>query len=232
MIRRIMTAIDRGRSVALIGPSGIGKTALLSAVHHSPRLHRVPLYSADASTWKSALVGLAEALRSAKPSGMERPVDSLTGLRAFLQRHVIGRPYVLLLDHVGRLTLRAAEWFESWHRSGLPLVVALSSLDPAVTGKWWWTVIDFDCITVPPLTRAQTATLLSRLLPPVEYRLPERTRFLTGITRLSHGNPGQIVALARLAQNEKYHQHGRTNFRLLALDVALHHLGRQIAALQ
>ena len=233
IVASITTAVEQNRSVALVGPSGIGKTAILSAVRASSRLTRVALYSADASTFKSALGGIAQEFCAASSSEQRvRPPVSLNDLRRFVVAHLQREQHIVLLDHAGSLSLRAADFFESLHKGGIPLVVALSSLDPAVTGKWWWTVVGFERIIVPPLTLSQTRRLIACLLPPTECDLPERDRFATRIMTLSDGNPALIVALAHQARSPEYHQHGRTNFRLLALDVKLRHLSQRIAALE
>lgn len=233
IVASILTAVEEGRSIALVGPSGIGKTAILSAVRGASRLTRIALYSRDTSTLKSALGGIAEELCAVSPP--ERPVRrsaSLNVLRRFVQARLKPGRHIVLLDHAGFLSLRGADFFESLHSSDIPLVVALLSVDPAVTGKWWWTVVGFDRIVVPSLTLSQTRQLITYLLPRAEYDLPERDRFATRVMKLSSGNPALIVALARQARRPEYHQHGRTNFRLLALDVKLRHLSQRIAALE
>lgn len=241
--------IHAGQSVLLIGAAGMGKTAVLRALkaraEHSHT--RRALYCASASTVKEVLKSVAEdldALQRDIPSD-QRPAPwvphqerlaspsfstlSIRKLRRLLIPWLRSGQYPVLLDHVG--AVRGAyvtfldELVEDLH---VPIVVTARSLHPDESGRLWWVGCRFAKIEIPALTLGEARALTEETLDRNVVSLPDRQDFIRELVRLAAGNPRIITRICEMARLSRYQIGGRTDLRLLHLDLRVGDLQERI----
>jgi hypothetical protein len=252
IVHTVLAHIRQGRSALLLGPAGIGKTTILHAVMHAARQipsGRWPLYCEYASTLRVTLLALARQLsirESAVQPGLGEqelrmncaPRDaashilgrlSIARLRRLVAPRLLSGRYVVLLDHIGRVRGAHAtfleELAEDWR---VPLIVAARSLNPVETGRMWWVGWNFQKIVVPELSPGDARQLIARLLDRAAVSLPEQEDFVRELSRFARGNPGVITRACDLVGTNRYHVGGRTDLRLLWLDLKIHDLTQRI----
>lgn len=254
---RIVTAvldhIRHGRSAFLVGAAGIGKTAILHAAINRTRARggaRIPLYCGQTSTLKITLRCMAESLLAQEadgpapdprdapiPSGRESTLPRNLGRLSIgkLRRIVVPRLksglYTLLLDHVTPVRATKSVFLEYLADSvGVPIMAAVRSLHPREIGWLWWIGLTFTTIKIPALRRAEARQLIERTLERNGADLPDRGCFSKELMRIAKGNPRMIVRVCDLARSPRYQTGGRTNLRLLLLDLDIHDLRDRIEA--
>lgn len=230
--------IQHGTSVVLLGPSGIGKTTILQALvqpPHPDRTGRRIIYCQEASTLRVTLRGLAEQLLSSDHQlAAGRILPSLAGCSIARLRHIVegrlrrGR-VVALLDHIGMVRGAFAGFLEEiTERWSTPVVVAARSLDPADTGRLWWAAWPFAKVEVHPLTSREAERLAQRCLEEADVHLPDQADFIRRLNRVANGNPRLITQLCDMARSPQYQVGGRTDLRLLLLDLKMQDLQQDI----
>jgi hypothetical protein len=250
IVTSLLRLTRQGRSVLLIGAEGMGKTAILRAVADRARgsgRTRLPIYCGDASTLKQMLRSLAEELlaveadraRSAGPArppatSVRRPLSASLSIAA-LRRLVLPRlgthAYAVLLDLPGAIRGRYADFLDHLTEDlSVPLVVAARSLAPDETGRLWWVGARFRLIEVPALTRAEAHQVATRLLDRSHVILPDREAFVGELVTAAKGNPRLITRICEMARAPRYQAHGRTDLRLILLDLKIHDFQESIHA--
>ena len=233
--------VQRGTSVLVVGAGGMGKTAILQAVAQRT-LHQVTprqaIYCSEATTLRGTLQLLAEALFEREgtlstvrtgPQVLSRhqlarlPIGTLR--RFVLPRLRAGR-CVPLLDHLARLRGAYATFLDQLVEDHeIPIVAAAHSLSPDETGRLWWVGLKFAVIEVVPLRRTDARRLIEHCLAQAQINLPDRQDFVTGVIQRAGGNPRIIVRLCQMAGAPQYRVHGKTDLRLLWLDLKISNLG-------
>lgn len=252
--RIVMTVLDHfhnARSAFLVGAAGIGKTAILhAAVNRARGLGgaRTPIYCGQTSTLKITLRCMAEALLAQDadwptlgprdaPISSDRPLTlprnlgrlSIGKLRRIVVPRLKSGRYTLLLDHVTPVRAAKSVFLEYLVESlGIPIVAAVRSLHPQEIGWLWWVGLSFAKIEVPALRPAEARRLIEQMLDRGGASLPDRESFVNGLLSRAHGNPRVIVRVCGLARSPRYQTGGRTNFRLLLLDLKIRDLQDQI----
>lgn len=242
----VMTAlshIQNGRSAFLVGAAGIGKSAILrAAVNRARGLGgaRIPIYCGQTSTLKIMLRCMAEEflaqdepISPSRLSTLPHNLDrlSLVKLRGIVVPRLKSGRYTLLLDHVQPVRAAKSAFLEYLaERLDVPIVAAVRSLDPREIGWLWWIGLTFPTITIPELRRAEARQLIERTLERHGADLPDRACFSRELIRIAKGNPRMIVRVCELARSPRYQTGGRTNFRLLLLDLRIDELQDHIEA--
>jgi hypothetical protein len=239
LIGTVLAHLRRGRSVCLIGPPGIGKSAILRAVAARAGKAGVPcrpIYCEQGATLKSFLTALARQL-SVPEAGWDTGEAAARGRLSVgkLKRLVLPRlrseRYALLLDHFGLVRGAYATFLEKLtDRAKIPVVLAARSLDPRESGKLWWIAVGHATVAVPPLSPGEARRLIERCLEKGEGPLPDREAFIGELVRTAHGNPGVITRICEMAASGRYQIGGRTDFRLLLLDRAIEDVQARIDA--
>lgn len=195
------------------------------------------LYCSEATTLRKALQSLAEGLYDrygVLPTVTSRPRTtsrhlfarlSVGKLRQFVLPHLRAGGCVALLDHLevvrGAYT---AFWDTLVEDLRVPIVAAVRSLAPDDTGRLWWIGWNFTTIEVAPLSHKDARRLIDSCLDRARILLPDRQDFAKGVIKRAGGNPRLITRLCELAGAPRYQIGGRTNLRLLWIDVKISNL--------
>jgi hypothetical protein len=139
--------------------------------------------------------------------------------------------HAVLLDHVG-LVRGAYEAFLDGlvEHVRIPVVAAARSLDPTETGKLWWVGCGFERIDVPELTPGAARRLIEVGLDRAGAHLPDRSEFVSALVRKARGNPRVLTRLCQMARQFRYQRSGRTDLRLLWLDMNMQDVQQGIDA--
>ena len=240
LVDAVASHIRNGRSVLVVGAAGMGKSAILKAVAHRTahqEMYRQAIYCSEAATLRNTLQLLAEGLfdRQSTPpitSGPEvlsrnqfarLPIGTL---RQFVLPWLCAGRYVPLLDHLARVRGAYATFLDTLVEDlNVPIVAAARSLAPADTGRLWWVGVKFAVIEVLPLSRKDAHRLIEHCLDQARINLPDRDHFANGVVQLCAGNPRTMVRLCEMAGAPQYRVHGKTDLRLLWLDLKISNLG-------
>jgi hypothetical protein len=251
IVDALFTHIAAGQSVLLIGAAGMGKTAVFRAARDRQTCHtRRLLYCAHASTVKAVLKSLAGELcdretgiplsrrqGEAWTSGLEETTSSsvntlsIRKLRRLVMPCLRSGQYAVLLDHVGPVRGAYAtfldELVECLH---VPIVVAARSLHPDENGRLWWVGCRFVKVEMPALTSSEARQLAEETLERNAICLPDRHDFVRELAMLARGNPSIITRICDMARASRYQINGRTDLRLLHLDLQVRDLQDRIDA--
>lgn len=242
LVDMVASHIRNGRSLLVVGAAGMGKSAILqTAAHCTVRRQGTPrqaIYCREAATLRNTLQLLAEGLfdqqspllpLTSGPEVLSRnqfarlPIGTLS--RFVLPRLRAGR-YVPLLDHLARVRGTYATFLDNLVEDlNIPIVAAARSLAPDDTGRLWWVGVKFAVIEVLPLSRKDAHRLIEYCLDRAQIDLPDRQDFANGVIQRAGGNPRTIVHLCEMAGRPQYRIHGKTDLRLLWLDLKISNLG-------
>lgn len=236
IVKTLLDHLSQAKSVMLMGPPGIGKTAILREVagraRQAPDIRR-PIYCGQASTLKTTLRSIAEELLvQERPATRQRlGTLSIPKLRRLVMPRLRSGKYSVLLDHIGQVRGAYAAFLEGLaeHRN-IPIIAAVRSLDHSETGWMWWVGWNFPRIEVPPLGSDEARQLIALSLDRAKVSLPDREEFIRDLIRLAEGNPRMIIRTCEMARASTYQVGGRTKLPLLLLDLKLHDLQDRIEA--
>lgn len=250
IVATVLDVIRAGRSAFLVGATGIGKTAILRAVACRAGTHggaRELIYCGQTTTLKITLQCLAEALLAQDAAcavpGLEGEAPIPPDRRPAMPRNLAALPigklrqiamvrlsgrHAVLFDHVRPVSACAAFVGHLVENRGIPIVAAVRSLDSREIGNLWYAGLSFATINVPELRSSEARRLIERTLDRQQISLPDRNAFVEKLVSLANGNPRMIVRLCELARSPRYRTGGRTNFRLLLLDLRIDDLQDRI----
>jgi hypothetical protein len=205
-----------GRNVAVIGPAGIGKTAL---VRQAMAAMPDALYCPDTSTLKTACESLLAALGVSvtAPDNIQRKRAVLAALH--------GHRCYIVFDHVQRVSPRLLSLLENLRESH-PMVIATRSLAWNDIGHLKMILWDFDTLEPDNLNEAAALRLARAEGERLGLHVPDPRQFEHDLWRWSRGNPGRMIALCEQAKHGGYVFGHRFDVRLLDLDRRIQELNR------
>jgi hypothetical protein len=251
IVNTVLDHIRDGRSAFLVGAAGIGKTAILRAMAGHAQAHggaRELIYCGHTTTLKIALQCLAgqllarDAACAVPDLQRQRPVPSdeqvaiprslgmltIGKLRQVVMSRLSGH-HAVLFDLVQPVRPACAALLEHLvENRGIPIIAAVRPSYPHDIGKLWYVGTTFATIKVPALRPSEARRLIERTLDRQRIRLPDREAFDKKLVSLANGNPRMIVRVCELARSPRYQTGGRTNFRLLLLDLRIDDLQNHI----
>ncbi|MEW6543766.1 MAG: hypothetical protein AB1411_09150 [Nitrospirota bacterium] len=237
IVALLVRLLSHGKSALLVGPEGIGKTAVLQTVtariQREPGMPR-PVYCERVGALKELLAGIAEAIAQEAPGFRAKRPGALRlwtrgKLRRLVVPHLLTGRYALFLDHVVPVHGPVERFLESMVDMGrVPIIAAARSLDPGATGRLWWVGWHFERVEIAPLTPLQSRRLIEQTLDATGLALPDREAFVRELARRAEGNPRLITRLCRMAGSPKYRVGGGTSLDLLLLDNRIHALHASI----
>lgn len=170
---------DGARVVAILGPPGIGKTALL---HRTAARHPGPVWRADAATWESAIPGavLRQLLQAPVPDAIPAAAEEVAARLTTAGTLVI----VDDADHADAFSLQALGTLTRRHRD-----LAVTILLAATTSTPLLAELADDELVLDALDTAAVTELAGshgRILHPA---------MAAALTRHTRGNPRDVLAL-------------------------------------
>jgi hypothetical protein len=205
-----------GKNVAVIGPAGIGKTALvLQAMVAMPDA----LYCRDTATLKTACESLLATLGVSvtAPDNIQRKRAVLAALH--------GRRCCIVFDHIQRVPPKLFSLLENLHES-YPMIVVSRSLAWNDIGHLKMILWDFDMLELGKLNEAAARRLVRAEGERLGLGVPDPRQFEHDLWRLSRGNPRGMIALCEQAKQGGYVFGRRFDVRLLDLDRRIKELNR------
>lgn len=208
--------LARRRSFLLHGPSGVGKTLLLSAV--LPEFPDI-LYSASNPTPQALYRGIAELLlaarhpvfvKSCSNGAATLQTKSAVALKGLLRDALLNSGYLVVLDHLTRpsqsLAAAVRELMLGW---SIPVIAVTRSAHMEDAGfilplfadrteKFGLRNFDADTARMFAAACAQKEALAADNLP----------QFMEKVVEYSEGNPGAMLRMIRQARDPRY-LHGR-----------------------
>lgn len=208
----------RRRHVLLVGPAGIGKTALLRQVRQ-----RCPvLLCEETSSLRRICDGLERQLGWAhrKLNVIERK----NRLLAYLDRR--GEP--VAFDHVALTPPRVAR-FMGKLGDQIPIWIACRSDQAPEIGNVWEYLYKFTRVELPPLKAAETRRLILEAVAAGNIQSDAR-RHISELHRMSAGNPRILEELLIELAAREYKMDSSFGLNLLALDREIHELDIAVKA--
>ena len=166
VLGRLESALAGGRGALIVGPQGVGKSALALALIDRARGFRVETLHGTAVSRRSPYGALAPLLSELPLTGGLNPVSALHEVRRLLRARAAGVPLLLVVDDVDELDELSVQVIAQLVRSGeITLVATATDLlraEPEVLSLW--ADGHLDRIDVEPLSRTETRTLMEGFL--------------------------------------------------------------------
>lgn len=217
-IEQLRRAYAKGRHVLIVGPAGIGKTAVLRFAHHQLRL----LLCEETSSLRRICEGLERQLGwdHYKLNVIERK----NRLLAYLGRR--GEP--VAFDHVALTPPRVSRFMEMLGEQ-IPLWIACRSTLPEEIGHVWQHLYKFTPVEIPPLTSTETRQLILEAIAADNIQKNAREH-IRELHQMSGGNPRILEELLIELAAREYKMDSSFGLNLLALDREIHELDLAVKA--
>ncbi len=216
-VRALVHALQARQSRLILGVTGIGKTRLL---HEALSHFRGPYLLLSAPTvLHELLVHLAEGLHCRiDRCSILRNATSIT-LKGAVLGALRAAPRPVLLEDVEHADSRMYRFLqELYHLPGNCLIVTARSRDClGYLRKLLWD--PREEITLGPLTRRESNLLFQAAASACKLSSLDLEEFRHKVLQAARGNPGQILAMCRLAVRPQYRAGGRIKFLPLRMDV-------------
>lgn len=218
---RLQAQIQRRKSILIFGPEAVGKTRLLGKfVEAQPLALHVPRVDSP----RELLLSLLSELRRLKKPGVTLPGAaaslSTKSIKGIVQRALEQYPFVLALDHLeapSRVVTSLIKDLNYFDRTPLVFVARTPHME--------------DIGTLRPMCAGRSERLEMKEFPPavaLEFARREAIRselpfsnlegLLHSLVEWSHGNPGSIIRMLRMARLPRYHCGDQIKVHILYLD--------------
>jgi hypothetical protein len=209
-LQQLKMALRMRQSRLITGSAGMGKTRLL--VEAGSQWAAPYLLIRSPLVLHELLVELAQALRC-------RVTGTTTmALKPAVLESLKREPRVLLVEDARRADPRMYHFLQAIYRThGNCLIVTARSRESlGYSGRLFWD--PRQQIPLPPLKSAQAAAVFAAAVKAYDLDALDLDAFRSQALRSARGNPGQIVAMCRLAAQPEYRQGRHVKFLPLRMD--------------
>ena len=182
-VNELRTLYDLRRHVVIVGPAGIGKSALLRQVRQYCPL----LVCEETSSLRRICENLERQLGWAHSK--LNVIERKERLLAYLERR--GEPVVF--DHLAHTPPRLAR-FIAYLGEHIPIWIACRSDQPHEIGHIWLDLYKFQRVTISPLTALETRTLVEEAVAEGNIQA-DACEHTDELHRMSGGNPRILEGL-------------------------------------
>ena len=217
-IERLRLAYRERRHALLVGPAGIGKTALLRQAQNQLRL----VFCEETSSLRR----ICESIE--RHFGWTHRNMNVVERKNRLLASLARRAEPVTLDSVALTPPRVARFiYQLMER--VPVWIACRSVQPKDIGAVWQHLFNFQAVPLGPLTLRETAMFVQSAVDSgrVPVSATDNTRALH---RLSRGNPRALEELLIEMSSREYRLDARFDRKLLELDRRIHTATTLVAA--
>ena len=216
-VHALVRALRARQSRLVAGPAGIGKTRLLAeAVSRYSEPYLVLRRPRTPHDLLVQLGGMLEC-RIARFPSLGRATS--VALKAAVLASLAAEPRVILLEDIADCDPRMYRFLQAvYHSPGNTLIVTTRSRDSlGYLRRLLWD--PREEIGLQPLKRAEAAELFAAGVAAYQLNSLDLGDFRRQALRSARGNPGQILAMCRMAARPEYRDGGRIKFLPLRMDV-------------
>lgn len=217
-IGQLRCAYAERRDILLIGPSGIGKTALLRQASHF--FHLVLCEET------SSLGRICENLE--RQSGWPHRKMNLIERKNRLLAYLIGRAEPVAFDALALTPPRVARFIQKLIER-VPVWIACRSSQPKQIGAVWQHLQHFERIDLGPFLPNETADLIRAAVSAGRIATSTANQ-MRQLHRIAGGNPRAVEELLNELSSRGYRLENAFDRKLLELDRRIHNAAATVAA--
>jgi predicted ATPase len=210
-LRELIAALRAGQPRLTVGPAGIGKTRLVEEALQAAEQPFVRVRAAG--VLHELLAGLAAAL------GCSRPKATSPALRGLVLNALCRAPQCVVLEDLHNADPRMYRFLQRlYYTPGVSLIVtATSRADLGFVRKLLWD--PREEIILEPLSRAEAQWLFDEAVRAFGIESLKIDDFGRKVLAAAKGNPGQILAMCRMAARPEYQRGSNVKFLPLRMDM-------------
>ena len=210
-LRELIAAIRAGQPRLTVGPAGIGKPRLVEEALQAAEQPFVRVRAAG--VLHELLAGLAAAL------GCSRPKATSHALRGLVLNALCRAPQCVVLEDLHNADPRMYRFLQRlYYTPGVSLIVtATSRADLGFVRKLLWD--PREEILLEPLSRAEAQWLFDEAVRRFGIESLQIDAFGRKVLAAAKGNPGQILAMCRMAARPEYQRGSHIKFLPLRMDM-------------
>ena len=210
-LRELIAALRTGKPRLTVGPAGIGKKRLVEEALQAAEQPFVRVRAAG--VLHELLAGLAAAL------GCSLPRATSPALKALVLNALCRAPQCVVLEDLHDADPRMYRFLQKlYYIPGVSLIVtATSRADLGFVRKLLWN--PREEILVEPLSRAEAQLLFDEAVCAFGIESLKIDDFGRKVLAAAKGNPGQILAMCRMAARPEYQRGGHIKFLPLRMDM-------------
>jgi predicted ATPase len=210
-LRELVAALRTGQPRLTVGPAGIGKKRLVEEALQAAEQPFVRVRAAG--VLHELLAGLAAAL------GCSRPNATSPALKGLVLNALWRAPQCVVLEDLHDADPRTYRFLQKlYYTPGVSLIVtATSRADLGFVRKLLWD--PREEILLEPLSRAEAQWLFDEAVRSFGIESLRVDDFGRKVLAAAKGNPGQILAMCRMAARPEYQRGSNIKFLPLRMDV-------------
>ena len=210
-LRELIAALRTGKPRLTVGPAGIGKKRLVEEALQAAEQPFVRVRAAG--VLHELLAGLAAAL------GCSLPRATSPALKALVLNALCRAPQCVVLEDLHDADPRMYRFLQKlYYIPGVSLIVtATSRADLGFVRKLLWN--PREEILVEPLSRAEAQLLFDEAVCAFGIESLKIDDFGRKVLAAAKGNPGQILAMCRMAARPEYQRGSYIKFLPLRMDM-------------